>query len=159
VQFNGEAKKVKAEVEALQNEQEKVLTAELTASYAATFNAEVVNVDFPYGDSKISLQYFVKPSAETKEKIVSICSSNGAEFVVAPVTQIITGGRKPPYERKTDIATNIAIFDRNGALIATGSTHTPDGAIRWQAQNHVEDLQSLFVTAGNNLQQLIGSLK
>ena len=159
-QFNNNARWVKKDVEALQIEQQMVLTKILTEAYITTFNAEVINADFPYGDENPTLQYFTKPSAETKEKIVFICTSNEADFIIAPVAQIITHDRTGDgYHRFTDITTSLAIFNKDGEMIATGSSHTPSGRIRFHAQLQVEGLREVFETAGENLQELIFALK
>ena len=166
VQFNTQSRHVKAEVDALQNEQKPILTKLLTDAYKATFNAETVNVDFPFDNTKITLSYFLKPTSQTKESIASIASSNGAEFVIASISQIITGGRGDAWRRKTDITTRIVIFDSAGNLVASGITHTPNGLVSINAQaannnalGQVEDLRKLFAVSGQNTSNLIRSLR
>ena len=165
-QFNGYVKRAKPDVEALQDQQKPILTRLLTEAYIANFNAEVVNANYPFGDTEIILNHFTKPTDQTRETFASICSSNNAEFVIAPISQIISGGRGSRTSFgagtstfMTDIVTTIAIFDRAGNVVVTGETHTPGGEIRMHYTTHVEDLRRLFAVSGNNTRDLIRSLR
>jgi len=158
-QFNNYARRISQDVETLQNEQRPILTGSLTEAYTETFNAEVVNADYPFDSTKVTLNYFTRPNDQTKETIASICSDNDAEFVVAPVAQIITEGRGGAYTRKTDVHVSIAIFDKAGNLVATGNAQTVNAEISLNPQSQVGDLRNLFTSVGGNVSELIRSLR
>jgi len=135
------------------------LTGVLTEAYTATFNAEAVNADYPFNNTKVTLNYFTKPNAQTKETIASICSANDAEFVIAPVAQIITKGRGGAHTRKTDVHINIVIFDKAGNVVEAWNVQTVDAEIALNPANQVGDLRKLFEKAGGYVGELIRSLR
>jgi hypothetical protein len=88
-------------------------------AYKQTYSTEMVRASFDFGGKAPERTFFSKPDKDTVSKISQICQSNGADYVVTVIQEIVYGTVSSVRQAAVTVIENhVVVLDKDGKLVA-----------------------------------------